>query len=792
MNAGAYAYHRFLRFAVFCAICMISPEAATAQVPPSDQTVRGQVVDSDAEIPLPGANIVVLNSDPLIGTTSDADGWFVLENVPLGRHDIQISFLGFESRILPQVLVTSGKEVVLRIKLKEQILESEELVVIAETRKDQALNDYALVGARSFSVEETRRYAGGLDDPARMASAFAGITTGGSIQENAMIIRGNAPKGVLWRLEGVEIPNPNHFAGLSVAGGGGVTLFSSQILGDSDFFTGAFPAEYGNALAGVFDMNFRTGNRASREHTFQAGLLGIEAASEGPFVHGRPSTYLFNYRYSTLGLLLPLLPTEDVAKYQDLSIKLSFPTPRLGRIEVWGIGGLDRQTMSAADDSSEWEYQTWDRLDSELELDIGAAGISHDIILGRTSHLHSTVAATVNRTLLDQRRIGDDLVLRDDLLIHATNERFILSSYLNHKFNARHTNRSGFILQRLFYDLNVAAALDHDSLPSSVARGSGGSSLVQLYSQSQFDLSSRLSLSAGVHVQHFALTGHTSLEPRIGLRRQLPGGQAISIGYGLHSQIEDLRIYFARPPTTGGSALPNRTLELARAHHAVLGYDKSLGAAARLNLEIYYQRLFDVPVIPDSSYSLINFEQDFTFDERLMNEGAGENYGIDLTLERFLQDGYYFLLTGSIFRSRYRGGDDIWRRTRFDRGYSANALFGREITLGGDDLLGLNGRLIFMGGRRRSPVNMPSSLMKEEVVYDEHRAFEQREPDLFLVDLTLTYRRNHTRISEVWALQVKNLLAAKNVMMDYNYATKTVDEVEEGFPLPVLSYKIEF
>jgi hypothetical protein len=295
-----------------------------------------------------------------------------------------------------------------------------------------------------------------------------------------------------------------------------------------------------------------------------------------------------------------------------------------------------------------------------------------------------------------------------------------------------------------------------------------------------------------VHVQHLALTGRTAVEPRVGLRRELFGGHAISIGYGLHSQIEDLRIYFARPPITAGSALPNRTLGFARAHHAVLGYDQSLGAVARLRVESYYQRLFNVPVIADSSYSLINFEQDFTFNERLTNEGGGENFGIEVTLERFLRDGYYFLLTGSIFKSRYRGGDNIWRRTRFDRGYSANVLFGKEITLGGDDLLGINGRLTFTGGKRRSPVNMPASLTKEEVVYDEYRAFKQREPDLFIFDLTLTYRRNHTRISEVWALQVKNLLAAKNVMMDYNFATKMVDEVEEGFPLPLLSYKIEF
>lgn len=765
--------------------------AAFAQQP-TTQTIRGQVVDYDAQLPLPGANIVLPNTDPLIGTTTDVDGWFVLPDVPLGRHDVQISFIGYEPVILPQVLVTAGKEVVLHVPLQEQVLAGEEIVVMPDVQKDRALNNLATLSARSFSVEETRRYAGGLDDPARMASAFAGVATSSGVQDNALIIRGNAPKGILWRLEGVEIPSPNHFANLSVAGGGGLTLFSSQLLADSDFFTGAFPAEYGNALAGVFDMNFRTGNRTRREHTLQVGVLGLEAASEGPFVQDKPATYLFNYRYSTLGLLLPLLPTEDIATYQDLSFKLSFPTRRHGRVEAWGIGGLDRQSMTATEDPAEWEYEVWDRLEGDLRLGVGAAGVSHDLVLGRSSYLRSTAAVTINRTRLDQQRLGDDLVLHNDLFLDNTDGRFILHSLLNHKFSARHTNRSGVSVHRLFYDLTLRAALENEQPPASIADGNGSSTLFQFYTQSKLDLSARLSLNLGVHGQHFALTGRTVLEPRTGVRWQVQDRRALSLGYGLHSQIEDLRIYFVHPSTEAGHSGPNEQLDFTKAHHLVLGYDQTLGPAARLNVETYYQYLYDVPVIADSSYSLLNFEQDFTFNAALENTGAGENYGVELTLERFLRDGYYYLLTGSIFRSRYRGGDGVWRSTRFDRRYSANALFGKEFTVGRDDLLGVNGRLIFMGGERRSPVDEATSLMREEVVYDEQHAFADQAPTVFVLDLTVTYRRNHARLSEVWALQVKNVLGEQEEVFDYNFATQQVETVEEGFPLPVLSYKIEF
>ena len=770
-------------------ISLLLPTAAYAQ---SHQVVRGQVVDRHAQSPLPGANVVVEDSDPLIGAITDEQGWFVLERVPLGRHDLVVRFVGYEPARVPQVLVTSGKEVVLRIELREQILEGDEVVVTPGIEPREALNDFATVSARSFSVEETRRYAGGLDDPARMASAFAGVSTGGGIQENALIIRGNAPKGVQFRLEGVEIPNPSHFANMAVAGGGGVTLFSSQLLDNSDFFTGAFPAEYGNALEGVFDMSFRRGNASRREHALQLGILGIDVASEGPFVQGRGATYLFNYRYSTLGLLMPLLPTEDVATYQDLSFKLSFSTRSAGRFDVWGIGGLDGQDMSASSDSANWEYEVWDRLDSELGLAVGAAGVTHDLVLGRNTFLHSSAAVTLNRTSLDQRRIGDDLVLRDDLILHETNVRAIVASYLNHRLSTRHTNRTGITAQQLFYDLDLQASPADGQALMPVSRGDGSSTLLQAYSQSRIDLTPRLAFNGGLHLQHFALTGSTYLEPRAGLQWTFLPRQSLSVGYGLHSQIEDLRVYFVECDADGAINLPNASLRPTRAHHLVLGYDRSMGESARLKLETYYQRLFDVPVIADSSFSMLNFEQDFTFNAPLVNGGAGENYGLELTVERFLRDGWYYLFTGSVFRSQYRGGDDVWHSTRFDRGYTLNGLAGREFSIGGDNLLGVNARIAFMGGKRRSPVDVAASREAEDVVFDETRAFTLAEPDLFVFDLTLTYRRNHTRHSDIFALQIKNLLFAQDVNFDYNFKTNSVDEVREGFPLPVLSYKVEF
>lgn len=257
------------------------------------QTLKGHIFDKETLSPLPGASIVLEKTNPLIGTISEEDGSFKLTNVPVGRYHVTAYFIGYQPLTIPDVFVNTGKEVILNIPLSESVEQVDEVVISAKSIRNETINTMSMISARTFSVDETQRYAGSLDDPARMVSAFAGVTVG-NIQDNAIIIRGNAPKNVSWRLEGVDIPNPNHFAGGNVAGGGIVTVFSSQMLSNSDFFSSAFPADYGNALSGVFDMRLRNGNAENREYTIQAGLLGIDFAAEGPFKVGSNATYLFN------------------------------------------------------------------------------------------------------------------------------------------------------------------------------------------------------------------------------------------------------------------------------------------------------------------------------------------------------------------------------------------------------------------------------------------------------------------------------------------------------------------
>ncbi|MCH8486897.1 MAG: TonB-dependent receptor [Candidatus Cyclonatronum sp.] len=778
---------------IFAINFMIYVPEISAQ--PLVQNIKGNVYDIQSRETLIGATVIILNSSPLQGASTNADGNFLISGVSLGRHSVQVNYVGYEPVIIPEVEVTSAREVVLQVGLRQTVTEMDELTITPGIVKSGALNTMATVSSRSFSVEETRRYAGGLDDPARLVSAFAGVAVG-NVQNNAIIVRGNSPKGISWRVEGVEIPAPHHLAGGNVAGGGLVTLFSSQMLANSDFHTSAFPAEFGNALAGVFDMNLRTGNSDRYEHTFQAGTLGIDFASEGPLMRASNASYLFNYRYSTLGLLtdINVIPTDQQIRYQDLAFKFNIPTRKAGTFSFWGMGGMDAMRQPLETNPEAWDND-WDRVTFDWNVEMGATGLNHRIMTGRRTYISSTLAATGMRNRMDTMRQDDDLVPHPDLQAHDNTGRLTASAYISHTFSSRLTVQTGASVSRLQYNQDFSSTID--SAPETyrnLVNESGSAYTASFYTQSGWNLSPRLVLNSGIHGSYFGLSNAFTLDPRAALRWNVNPNHAISIGYGRHSQTEELKIYFVRQVSDGITATPNRSLKPARAHHFVIAYDWQISENMRLKAEPYLQLLHDAPGAANSSFSMINYKQDWAFSEVLENNNTGRNVGLDLTFERFLNRGYYFLITGSVFSSRYKADDGIWRNTRYDKGFVANALFGREFAFHNNrSVLGINTRLSVTGGERVSPVLEEESAERELVFFDETRAFENQLPASVYLDLSVIYRRNRARYSGVWALQVKNLLAQPMPEgYNYNYKTQSVTLDNTVVVIPSISYKIEF
>jgi hypothetical protein len=775
------------------AILLSLPLSVSVMAQQLSQTVRGVVVDRESQVPLPGASVYIPGTDPVLGAMTDGEGRFRLEKVPVGRHDVAISYIGYETFIFREVMITSSKETVLTIELTESVNTLTEVEVKAHTNKGEALNTMSTVSARQLSVEEAGRYAGGSDDFARLASSFAGVSTG--LANNGIVIRGNPPKGLLWRMEGVEISNPNHFANMATFGGGGMTALSSHMLANSDFFTGAFPAEYGNALSGVFDLSMRTGNNEQYEHAFQIGGIGIDLASEGPFKRGGKSSYLFNYRYSTLALIQPILPPEaGKISYQDLSWKINVPTLKYGTFSFWGIAATDGQKRKALEDPLQWEKED-DRHNYDASLYMGASGLSHRYILNRKAWLHSVVAVSGNGAKMSVDVVDSTLRAYDYSRIDHQTWRFSASTLINYKINARHTNRTGLVVTSHHYSIKSALS-DSLGLPMITRSGANGNGmLLQAFSQSSYSLSEKWSLKTGIHALYFALNNKWSLEPRAGLTWNFSTRQSVTLAYGLHSQTEPLSVYFAKTYGSAGSNEPNKGLGMGKAHHLVLGYDLKLGNNARFRAEPFLQLLYNIPVVPGSYVSMQNAESVWFFNDSLTNIGKGMNAGIDLTLERFLKDGFYYLVTASFFESTYTGGDGVQRSGRYNKRYVANFLVGKEWNTGKqkNNVLSVNARLVIQGGDRLVPVDISATMAARELVYDESRAFEESKPASEILSFSINYRINKKKHASTWSLHIVNVLGEKE-MEGYRFdpVNNTIVKEEDPFMIPNVSYKIEF
>jgi hypothetical protein len=760
------------------------------------QVIRGRVVDIESQAPLAFATVSVITTDSLLGTMTDNKGNFRFEKVPVGRHDIKVSYMGYETQIIPELMVSTGKEIVLTIKMKEKITELKEVAVKAYTKKDKPLNSMATVSARTFSVEEARRYAGGWDDPARLVASFAGITSD-VIRDNTIIIRGNSPKGLLWRLEGIEIPNPSHFANLTTFGGGGISALSALVVGNSDFFTGAFPAEYGNAVSGVFDIKLRSGNNEKHEHAIQIGTIGLDISSEGPLGKDTRASYLFNYRYSTLGLVRSVFPEEIkdfMPVYQDLSFKINMPTRKSGIFSVWGLASDDTDDFKAKQDSALWEMVD-DRMDGTLIQRIGGLGLNHRYIFQKNAWLNTSLAVTGDYMKYEGGILGYDLNRYENEYTDVHNYKYTFTNVYNRKFSAKHVNRTGFIVDNMHYNTVLKHAPVYDQGLISVTDEKGASFFVQVFTQSKFSITERFTVNAGLRGHYFDLNNELVIEPRLGLTYNIGKAQSVSLGYGKHSRLEPLSLYFAGINDDSGIHQPNKDMKVSKAHHLVLAYDMSLYPNLRLKIEPYIQFLFDVPVIPDSNFSVLNMEADWYFGEELINTGAGRNMGIEVTLERFLKDGYYYLFTASLFDSKYKGDDGIERNTRFNTQYVFNLLYGKEWIVGkqNNKIIGVNAKVNFFGGRRATPVNDIESVLAQDVVYYYSQLYDDKEPDKFHISATINYQINKKHHSGIWSLQMVNLFMAKeNYGLYYNYKTKQVERFEFSVLVPNISYKIEF
>jgi hypothetical protein len=766
------------------------------------QTIRGRITDKQTLMPVIGANICLPVSVPVIGTISDGEGNFKLENIPIGRQTLQVSCVGYSSVILSNIVVTSSREVVVEISLEEMVNKLDEIVVTARQKKDP-LNKMAAISARSFTVEETGRFAGALTDPARMATAYAGVIAA-SDQRNDIIIRGNSPLGLLWKLEDINIPNPSHFASISTTGGG-ISMLNNNNLSNSDFLTGAFPAEYGNALAGVFDLKLKRGNDEKYESMIQLGVTGLEFGLEGPLPGIRKSSFIGNYRSSTLGVLNSFGVVDDkdlpaIPKYQDITFRADFPNSlKLGKFSLFVIGGTSSIDLKfKPEDIEADEYLDVENQNHYTGCRTGVLGLSNTFRISRKSFVRSTFAITGSESNVISDTILDSNTTRLIGRQKSSEVRYLLTIKLHKRVNSRNSSESGIMINRIgfnYLDSNyLGEVLDKYRIWHDLK---GNAALLEAYSQWQHKFTDNLVLNTGLHFQYFDYSTKSSLEPRLSLKWSTGNNHILSFGTGLHSQVQPFVFYIYQTATgTGNFALTNRNMDFSKSLHLVAGYDHSFLKDFRIKSEIYYQFLFHIPVESHPSlFSMVNVGAEFTmpFADSLVNKGTGENHGIELTVEKFFSRNYYFLITSSLFQSKYTGSDGIRRNTVFNSNYAFTALGGVELKIARNSTFLTDGRITLVGGRRYIPVNLSESRIQGHEIPENANAYQKRLKNYFRFDFKFGFRFNRQKVFHYVVVDVMNILNSKNIFQKvYNPKTNTIFNVYQYGILPNIFYRLEF
>jgi hypothetical protein len=795
------------------ALFVVPSLLCSAQQP--TQHVRGQAVDSETQFPLEGVKIQIFTSDTtkLYRALTDMDGLFEIKDIPVGKHELAATIMAYDATSIT-IEVNSGKETIIDVRMQESFVEQEEVLVTGR-KKGEVINELALISAQQFSVSETDRYAGSRSDPARMASNFAGVG-GADDSRNDIVIRGNSPLGVVWKVEGIDIPNPSHFA-ISGSTGGPVSILNNKMLANSDFFMSAFPAEYGNSTSGVFDLKLRNGNNLKHEFTGQFGFLGTELMAEGPMGKNGKSSYLVMGRYSTLSLFKTLgiqIGTDAVPLYGDGAFKFNWKLKNGGAISLFAMGGASDIDILISD-QTEYSDDTFGEGDRDqfFGTAMGVAGLTLKKPLNERTFITSTVAFSHER----QNSHHDFLIRSIDTTTNliSVDSVYQLMGYLfqvskgsafvsvNHKINRRHLIKFGLNADMYFF--NMADSALNTGHTEMVSRWdyTGTAVMIQPFVQWKWRITENMAFTAGVHSQYFSQGNSLSIaEPRIGWRLNMKGNQAIFAGAGMHSQAQPMYTYFYHQyDSVGNKVYNNDAMDFSRSIHTGIGYEKSFKKSLNLKMEAYYQHIYNVPVtIQQSSFSLINMGSGFArfFPEPLENTGDGYNYGIELTLQKYFDKSFYFMISATAYDSKYRGSDGVLRNTSYNGNYIANFLGGKEFKLNDRQSISIGAKITVAGGKRYGYVDIAQSELLNEIIFKDSLFNERQFKDYFRADVKINWKLNTKRMTHEIGLDLVNVLGTKNLLsLTYspNLADPTAEPIAEkpqlGF-LPIFYYKVDF
>ena len=734
------------------------------------QTIRGQVVDADSGQPLVAANLQLVPGE--LASTTDSSGNFRFEDVMPDRYRIHVSYVGYESMDIDGLLLTAGKELVLAITMRPAAT-ALGAVTVSAARMD--IRQLAGPGLQLLTMEETNRFPATFFDPARLALFMPGIVQTND-QGNGMSIRGHSPESVVWRLEGIETVNLNHTANAgtladgAVRNGGGVNALSAQLLDHAQLYSGLQPVAYGNAVGGQLDMRLREGNNERTEYTLQAGVIGLDAAAEGPFRQGGRSSWLFNYRYSFTGLLSALgvpLGDEDI-RFQDFSYHLVFPDRSGGKLRLFGVFGSSSNDYAGEADTSGWLVEKDAYASIHFGGRLGTAGLAYQRPLNSRGSLRLTAAWSA----MEADRKASSIFTVGEENDRQRERKLSMQAVYRHKIQHDQFVETGAeALSWREYILFDRGGSAPDNPFNRYLRNQQGQ-LGAAFARWQLERRHwQASVGGRLTVASASLGGRAWLAPRAWLAWLPAQGRQWQLGYGEQQQF---------------TAFPAQLRQLS------LSYRQQLPSQLQWQLEAYAQQLRSLE--KDGRIDRINGQETADLPS-LPAAAAARYYGLEGSLRRRSNDDWHYLVSLSVFGTQYRSDATAdWQQGRFGSRFSASAIVGREWVRPAKELLnrrwGVSMAAQYNGGQRTAPIDPGLSQQLGWTVLDASAGYPLRLTDYYRIDLRWYAQRNKPGKNSTFSIDIQNVTATNNLAYRYYDRWLQQESSRSQLPLiPVLSYR---
>ena len=637
-----------------CFICLLITQTTLAFQ--GQGTLSGTVTDAKTGETIPGATIQILETS--LGAITDANGYYSIPNIPAKTYNVQASFVGYETMVKYYVVVRSGGTPDLNFSLKESVSELGEVIVTANPFEKIEETPLSI---QKLSAEEIATYPGGNNDIAKVVQSLPGV--GGSVGgfRNDVIIRGGAPNENVYYLDGIEIPNINHFSTQGSAGGP-VGLLNVSFFEGVTLSTSAFGAQYDNVLSGVLQFDQRNGNNRDLKTNIRVGSSETALTFEGPLFKGNNeasrTSFIVSARRSYLQLLFELIGLPILPDYWDYQYKITHKIDDYNELIITGVGSVDDFRVNALDEFDEEQQATQDQVPI-IKQESNTAGISWKSRFKDGSGF-TTLALSNNRLKNDFSQYEDNLNQTGLFLNNVSIESETKLRFNYTKFMNDWTVSGGSIVQIADYENETLDLVNNFQYFSELNFLRYG-----VYGQANRSFAdNRFSLSLGLRFDGNTFTedGNNFLEtfsPRISGSYTFDEARKWSVNASLGR-------YFKIPPYTilgfrdNAGVAVNQNARYIRSDHAVLGLEYLVTPSARFTLEGFYKRYDNYPVSLTDQVSLANLGGDFSVlgNEPIASVGLGRTYGLEFLYQKKFTNNYYAILAYTLYRSEFTAFDD--------------------------------------------------------------------------------------------------------------------------------------